>query len=222
MIKNYTDGIAFVLEGSTEKIFYLNLLKYFADIDKKIVFKKVILEEEGEIFYEWTSETKKIIIKIYVVGTITQISNSGKWFLSKCSEKLKIPWSVYLCYDTDSPKADISKFYEGDWKRLREVINKGRTKKIVDLAASADIEDILLYDLEGICGFLNIPVPDTLTGRKGKAKMKALYRSCGATYHEGDRAENMINALNKEKIITNAPLDLQQLKKDIFGEPEMN
>jgi len=222
MIKNYTDGIAFVLEGSTEKIFYLNLLKYFADIDKKIVFKKVILEEEGEIFYEWTSEMKKIIIKIYVVGTITQISNSGKWFLSKCSEKLKIPWSVYLCYDTDSPKADISKFYEGDWKRLREVINKGRTKKIVDLAASADIEDILLYDLEGICGFLNIPVPDTLTGRKGKAKMKALYRSCGATYHEGDRAENMINALNKEKIITNAPLDLQQLKKDIFGEPEMN
>ena len=221
MIENYAEGIAFILEGSTEKVFYLNLLKYFSDTDMQIVFKKIISEEDGEIFYEWISETKKIIIKIYVVGTITQVSNSGNWFRSKCSKKLKIPWSVYLCYDTDSPNADISKFYKGDWKRLRDVINKGRTKKIIDLAASADIEDILLYDLEGICGFLKIPLPDKLVGRKGKAKMKALYRSCGATYHEGDRAEDMIKILNKEKIINNAPLDLQQLKNNIFSEQEM-
>jgi len=94
MIENYAEGIAFILEGSTEKVFYLNLLKYFADTDKQIVFKKIVSEEDGEIFYEWISETKKMIIKIYVVGTITQVSNSGNWFRSKCSKKLKIPWSV--------------------------------------------------------------------------------------------------------------------------------
>lgn len=216
MREDYTEGIAFILEGATEKIFYFHLLNYFSSLNKEVKFTKVYSKDDGEFFYEWIYHTKKIIIKMYVVGTITQISNSGKWFINKCSKKVKVPWSVYLCYDTDSPQADISKFYEGDWKRLRDDINRGRTKQIIDLAASADIEDVLLYDIKGVCEFLNIAIPEKLIGRKGKAKMKALFRSVGATYHEGERAENLIMALDKEKIIKSAPLDLAKLKDNIL------
>lgn len=153
---------------------------------------------------------------MYVVGTVTQIIHSGKWFKNRCAQRQKIPWSVYLCYDTDSPRADISKFFEGDWKRLRDTLVKNHAKHIVDLAASADIEDVLLCDMEGVCEYLNISVPIELKGRKGKAKMKALYRSCGATYHEGERAETMIQTLNFEKIVLSSPIGLERLKKHLL------
>ena len=36
----YTEGIAFILEGSTEKVFYLNLIKYLASLDTGVSFEK--------------------------------------------------------------------------------------------------------------------------------------------------------------------------------------
>lgn len=88
---------------------------------------------------------------------------------------------------------------------------KAKAEEIIDLAASADIEDIILTDLSGVCAYLGIDVPEKLSGRKGKAKMKALYRSCGNTYHEGDKAETMIESLNFQRIVDYSPLDLEKL-----------
>jgi hypothetical protein len=118
---------------------------------------------------------------------------------------------VFLCYDTDSAEYDISKFYRDDWKILRKDLAKAKAEEIIDLAASADIEDIILTDLAGVCAYLGIQIPEELFGRKGKAKMKALYRSCGNTYHEGDKAEAMIEELDFQKIIDCSPLDLKKL-----------
>lgn len=69
----------------------------------------------------------------------------------------------------------------------------------------------MLYDVEGVCSYLGIEAPEKLTGRKGKAKMKALYRSCGSTYHEGDKAKTMIETLDFQKIVDNSPLELEKL-----------
>ena len=91
-----------------------------------------------------------LLIKFNIVGAVTQIIHSGKWFANTCVKKFKIPWQVFLCYDTDSPDKDISKFYEDDWKLLRDELKKAKAKDIVDLAASADIEDVMLVDLEGM------------------------------------------------------------------------
>ena len=43
-------------------------------------------------------------------------------------------------------KEEISKFYEGDWAILRSSLK--RATQIFDIAASADIEDIMLIDLK--------------------------------------------------------------------------
>lgn len=134
-----------------------------------------------------------------------------KWFANKCAKKYKMPWKVFLCYDTDSSEYDITKFYQDDWKLLRKDLVKAKAEEIIDLAASADIEDIILTDLSGVCAYLGIDVPEKLSGRKGKAKMKALYRSCGNTYHEGDKAGTMIESLNFQRIVDYSPLDLEKL-----------
>ena len=208
--QKYTRGIAFIMEGATEKVFYKSFLTWIAQ-NYHCSFEKGNNTDSGDIYYEWDNHSEKILIKINVVGTVTQMPHSANWFVNRCSKKHKIPWTVFLCYDTDSPNNDITKFYLDDWKLLRNDIKKARTNEIIDLAASAEIEDIMLYDLAGICNYLDTDVPDRIPGRTGKAKMKALYRSCGNTYHEGDRAEDMIKTLDFQKIMDSSPLNLKKL-----------
>lgn len=215
MNNEFIRGIAFVVEGATEKVFYRNFLQWLADNNENCSFNKIDNPDIGEIAFEWLSGEESILIKFNVVGTVTQVVHSGKWFTNTCAKKYKIPWQVFLCYDTDSPDKDISKFYEGDWKLLRDELKKSKAKEIIDLAASADIEDVMLVDIESICKYLGITAPKELKGRKGKAKMKALYRSCGNTYHEGDKAENMIKNLDFQKIINEGPIDLKKLENNI-------
>lgn len=215
MNNEFIRGIAFIVEGATEKVFYRNFLQWLADNNENCSFNKIDNPDIGEIAFEWLSGEESILIKFNVVGTVTQVVHSGKWFTNTCAKKYKIPWQVFLCYDTDSPDKDISKFYEGDWKLLRDELKKSKAKEIIDLAASADIEDVMLVDIESICKYLGITAPKELKGRKGKAKMKALYRSCGNTYHEGDKAENMIKSLDFQKIIKEGPIDLKKLENNI-------
>ena len=210
MNEDYTRGIAFIMEGTTEKVFYMSFLKWTAR-KMQCSFEKGKYLEKGDIYCVWDDGSEKILVKFNVVGAITQVSHSAKWFSSKCSREYKIPWKVFLCYDTDNSANDISKFYEDDWKLLRSDLKKAKAEEIIDLAARADIEDIMLMDVAGICRYLGIEVPDKLHGRKGKAKMKALFRSCGSTYHEGDKAKDMIEGLDFQKIVENSPLNLQCL-----------
>ena len=198
------------MEGTTEKVFYRTLMKWIAK-NNNCSFLRGKDVDNGDIYFEWINGSEIILIKFNVVGTVTQISHSGKWFLTKCAKVFKIPWKVFLCYDTDNSENDVSKFYQDDWKLLRNDLKKAKAEEIIDLAASADIEDIILHDLDGICDYLGIDVPDKISGRKGKAKMKALYRSCGNTYHEGNKAETMIESLDFQKIVDNSPLTLDRL-----------
>ena len=43
------------------------------------------------------------------------------------------------------------------------------------------------------------------------ATEKVFYRSCGNTYHEGDKAGAMIESLNFQRIVDYSPLDLEKL-----------
>ena len=119
--------------------------------------------------------------------------HSSRWFISQCKNKHRDvgSWIVFLCYDLDNYKNDITKFYEGDWVNLRTSLKK-KAKAVHDIAAAADIEDIILSDIEGISRFLGSPNTMALpTGSKGKAKLKKLFRQANRTYHEGKRARTL-------------------------------
>lgn len=210
---SYTKGIAFIMEGSTEKVFYRSFMTWLAN-RQGCKFEKIDALDTGEVLFEWINGEETILIKINVVGAVTQLVHSGKWFSNTCAKRYRIPWNVYLCYDTDSHDYDISKFYRDDWKLLREELKKSKAKKIIDLAARADIEDVMLIDLLGICQYLGIAPPEKLAGRKGKAKMKALYRSCGKTYQEGEKSADMVGKINYEKIIRDGPIPLNLLVEE--------
>lgn len=216
MSEEYSKGIAFIVEGVTEKVFYRSFLQWLSDKNVGCSFEKINNSDDGEVAFKWKNGKNSVLIKFNVVGAITQVVHSGKWFANVCAKKHKFPWKVFLCYDTDSHNKDVSKFYDGDWKLLRDELTKAKAWEIIDLAASADIEDVMLTDADDICKYLGTPMPLELSGRKGKAKMKALYRSCSKTYHEGEKSADMIKNLNFQKIIDENLINLQRVKDELI------
>ena len=154
------------------------------------------------------------------VGTVTQMTNSAEWFHRSCASRHpSIPWTVFLGYDTDAYNSNITKFHEGDWARLRLDIEP-KADAIIDLAAEADIEDIMLCDYAGVLSFLGLPTDTDLpNGRKGKARMKKLHKKVALNkpYHEGDKARPLIRALDMDKILKTAPIPLVSLEAAIIG-----
>lgn len=220
MKETFDQGIAFVFEGDTEKYFYISLLKFWCNKypNYTLVSRTTDYEEE----YIIQSETKSIIVCINTVGTITQITHSGNWFNNTCANRFsaKTPWCVCLCYDTDSHNNDITKFHVGDWKALRESITNRQNIIVIDVAAKAEIEDIFLLDLSGISKFLGLEKELASTeipmANKGKRKLKMLFRQYQKTYHEGSRAKDLIEALDKQVIINQNVLPLNKIEEIIF------
>ncbi len=48
---NYTEGIAFILEGATEKVFYKAYLEYLSALDEKTSLIRNKLTDDGEIIF---------------------------------------------------------------------------------------------------------------------------------------------------------------------------
>ena len=219
MQETYSSGIAFVFEGDTEKVFYLTLLSYYASKHPEYNLLKQTDEKTGEIYYVLSSEQRNVLVRLNVVRAVSQVANSGAWFHNRCyNDHKSLGWTVFLCYDTDNYNNDISKFYEGDWYLLRKSIEKNRNCQVVDLAAQADIEDIMLLDVDSVFGYLDIPAVPLPTGNKGKSKMKKIFRlkGRGIAYHEGERAKPLIDCLDMEKIISLSTISFNEIEKSCF------
>ena len=163
-----------------------------------------------------TVGNNRSLLKFNVVNTVTQMPRAGRWFTSQCVSKYgkSHDWHVFLCYDQDGYKADISKFFEGDWVVLRNCLKKAAS--VTDMAAAADIEDVMLQDIIGVCAFIDCEIPQELKGKKGKAKLKNLFRANGKTYHEGKRARVLIDSLNMERIIAGNIVPLHKIEEMLF------
>lgn len=216
---SYTTGIALIVEGATERVFYSEFIRSRA-LDHGAVVSRVA-DGDGTSLSIMRHDGSLALVKINNVGTVSQMTNSADWFFRACIAKRRdIPWHVFLGYDTDSYADNITKLHQGDWKRLRDDIDEV-AESVTDLAASADIEDIMLCDLEDILVFLNLPADTPLpSGRKGKVRMKRLFRMVAVNhpYHEAEKARPLIQALDMGKIAERAPLPLGRFESTLFGE----
>lgn len=93
-------------------------------------------------------------------------------------------------------------------------------QRVVDLAAKADIEDVMLCDLPGVLSFLGLP-PETEMppGNKGKTKLKKLYRKVAPNkaYHSGERAKDLISHLDMAEIRASAPVPLGEIGRAVVS-----
>lgn len=208
-------GLAFIVEGATEKVFYHEYLSQLCET-KGLILKKDLDTQEDR--YVMSSANFRRIIMMASVNSVSQMTNSATWFGRACvGENPGVTWTVFLCYDTDEYNSDITKFHEGDWEMLRKSIAPF-AQKVVDMAAEADIEDVILCDLPGVLSFLGLS-PDTKVppGNKGKTKLKTLYRKVAPNkaYHSGERAKELISHLDMAKIRALAPVPLKEIDRAV-------
>lgn len=216
MSKTYSSGVAFIFEGDTEQTFYEILLSQCSGKHPEYAYSVRFDESVNEIISESKCESHSVVIRMNSVSTITQVTNSADWFNNSCKRKYPgIHWTVFLCYDTDSHKADISKFYEGDWLTFRRKL-KGRNIEVIDLSARAMIEDLLLYDSVGICNFLSVPNQIIEREGNGKTTLKKFFRQYGKIYHEGERAADLIWGLDMDVIVSRAEIQLYLVEERCF------
>ena len=143
----FTEGVAFIYEGQTERVFYQAIVEHYLSKHEgyRLIKEQDVMSKEYRIVISNNNET--VVVKTFTVGTIIAHTRAAaNWFRNNCRQRHKeIPWTTFLCYDTDSHTRDVSQFQEGDWKELRKAIQRNKRTSIIDLAASADIEDIIKH-----------------------------------------------------------------------------
>jgi len=214
-VSDFSRGIAFIFEGQTEAEFYISMLRYFVSQSPGYELSKEIDTDTNEYQYIITNNSNSVIVKTYTVGTIlSSVRTSAIWYKNNCYRRYKrIDWTVFLCYDTESYTYDISQFNSDDWKDFKETIAGNRRTTIIDMASVADIEDTMLLDIDGVCKFLGIPSCGIPSGGHGKIKMKKLFHNNKQTYHEGERAQYLIDSLDKETIISRSSIPFIKIKE---------
>lgn len=217
--ESYGAGAAFIVEGQTEEEFYRQYL-FWACCNHPGSYVREG-RDHGEVCYVVCDGDRETLVKFMSMNSISQITNSGAWFLRSCvARHLGIPWHVFLAYDTDGHLAPVSQFHEGDWAALRREIGASAAY-VTDLAAEADIEDVMLLDADGVLAFLGLP-PDTKvpSGGKGKSKMKTLHRmvSVRNAYHEGSKARPLIKSLDMGLIASRSPIPFEAIDAAIWSE----
>lgn len=58
----FAEGIAFIMEGKTEKVFYKCFLDYICITNANIKFDREF-SDDGEIYYTWSSSNKKGVLQ---------------------------------------------------------------------------------------------------------------------------------------------------------------
>ena len=212
----YRAGIAFIVEGQTEEEFYRQYLIWSCGSHGSYLREG---RDRGEVCYVVSDGARETLVKFMAMNSISQITNSSAWFLRSCAARHpRLPWHVFLAYDTDGHSAPVSQFHEGDWAMLRKEIGAAASS-ITDLAAEADIEDVMLLDADGVLSFLGLP-PGTMVpgGGKGKSKMKALHRmvSVRNAYHEGSKARPLIKSLDMGLIASRSPIPFGDIDRAIW------
>lgn len=208
--------IAFICEGETEEVFYKTLVQKYSMIMKAEHYGNDNLDGTAIII---RTEEKSVRISFKCTSTCSQITNQVEWIRNEYADKIRNrDICIYICYDTDSYREDITRFEEGDWEYFIKQIEKISGEiNIIQLAAKAQIEDIMLIDKNGIKKYLGLTEIAIPNKSKGKYKMREVFKQANKCYREGYRSERFINSLDFEYICKNCEIiDLKQVIDNIF------
>ena len=96
----------------------------------------------------------------------------------------------------------------------RSKVNRMGIEQFVQLGIKSSIEDWLLYDMEGICRYLNLATqPKSLKGSNGNAKLNDLFSKAKKTYQKGYQAKELVAALDLSVIRSKNSIILSPLEE---------
>lgn len=173
------------VEGDTEKVFYERVIQY--------------LSNQNQITLSYKIRNIKGIYKFQ-----RKIPPTFHYeFMNKYKDR---HFYVICAYDTDRFKFDRKP--PVDWSQIKkDLINVG-AEYVRLIGARNMIEDWFLTDIEGICSFLNISVPNKVQGTHAAEKMDFLFKRANKRYVKGTKSNEFVTYLDIGKIVEqkNGPL----------------
>lgn len=97
---SYEKGIAFIVEGATERVFYEEYLKKLCSERGMTITKD---EKSQENKYTICAENRSILVLINNVGSVSQMTNSATWFHRACVKDTAISAGQCFCAMTRTP-----------------------------------------------------------------------------------------------------------------------
>lgn len=173
-------SVVMVYEGATESVFYPLVIQ---EIKKQMHFERLPFQ----LFHVNVEGIGNFKTKL-----LAKLKNE---VIPKCQRKIV----VVLCYDTDV--FEFNPHPPANWKKLEENILSLGVMKVVHISAKHSIEDFFLKDLDGLCSYLNIKVPRSLSGEKGLDKIENLFKKGNRLYMKGHEVKDFIQYLDISKIV---------------------
>jgi len=104
-----------------------------------------------------------------------------------------------------------------NWSIVKKKVSELGINEFEEIVAVRMIEDWFLKDIEGLCKYLKIPVPNNLDGRNGYEKMKVLFKKGPKpkVYQKGSNTHKFVPNLNLKVIRDAVKGKLQILEKAV-------
>ena len=187
--------VVMFVEGDTDEILFKALIDYYRIVSKTEIRPCRICNLKGVTRY-----SSKLLAKLQ------------NEFLPEARSKGYKIQTVCCSYDTDVFEARNPLMV--DWNKLRKKVNRMGIEQFVQLGIKSSIEDWLLYDMEGICRYLNLATqPKSLKGSNGNAKLNDLFSKAKKTYQKGYQAKELVAALDLSVIRSKNSIILSPLEE---------
>ena len=171
------------VEGDTDEVFFKALFDYYSSVSSSKLLPYDVCNLKGVTRY-----SSKLLAKL-----------KNEYLPTAKNDGYKIKTVCCCSYDTDVFEVKQPQIVK--WNDISKSVKRMGIDEFIRIGAKSSIEDWILDDLQGICGFLRLKqVPSPLKGKNGYQRMLDLYKRAHRTYKKGYETEELINALDMSAI----------------------
>ena len=186
--------VVIFVEGDTDEVFFKALIEYYSSISTHPLLPYDICNLKGVTRY-----SSKLLAKLKNEYLPTARTNG---YVIK---------TVCCSYDTDVFEVKQPQIVK--WDAIGKSVKRMGIEEFIRVGVKSSIEDWILDDLSGICGYLHLKqIPSALKGTNGYQKMLHLFGKARRIYKKGYETKELILALDMGTIRHNrcealAPLE---------------
>lgn len=186
--------VVIFVEGDTDEVFFKALIEYYSSISTHPLLPYDICNLKGVTRY-----SSKLLAKLKNEYLPTARTNG---YVIK---------TVCCSYDTDVFEVKQPQIVK--WDAIGKSVKRMGIEEFIRVGVKSSIEDWILDDLSGICGYLHLKqIPSALKGTNGYQKMLHLFGKARRIYKKGYETKELILALDMGTICHNrcealAPLE---------------
>ena len=193
--------VVIFVEGDTDKLLFDALMRYYRQQYGASIASCEVRNLHGVSRY------------------MSKVSGKLRNQIIPAAEKKGMEVKAACCsYDTD-----VFEYAERpvvDWNRVEAEVKRMGVRNFCQVKVEQMIEDWLLDDMEGLCGYLKLKRrPAKLQGKNGYERLKSLYKAGGQVYVKGFGADGLVAALDMGVIRQKRAAALRQLE-EALGIPE--